>query len=117
MVEYTLVNLLTVLLAIGFLGYAYRVGQGQGEDLALFLVSVALGIGLFVAGLVPNAVFKSMAALLGIRLEAVAVLVVSNSVLFVVITFLFNRVGTLKADVSKLNEELSLLRQQVEEDD
>lgn len=117
MASYSLINALTLLLGIGFLANGYRLVRGGREDVSVFLVSAIIGGGLMVVALIPNSVFASTADVLGVRLEAVAVLVVSNLVLFVIATFLFDRIGKLKTKISRLNEELSLLRQQVEENE
>lgn len=117
MVEYSLINVLTLLLGAGLLANGYRLVRGGREDVSVFLVSAVIGIGLMIVAIVPGGVFASTADVLGVRLEAVAVLVVSNLVLFVIITFLFDRIGRLKSKISRLNEELSLLRQQVEENE
>lgn len=113
--DYSLVNLLTVLLGIAFLANGYYIVRSGREDLTVFLVSSAIGIGLILVAVTPTSVFGVIAKLLGIRLEAVAVLIVSNFVLFVVTTYLFSRIGRLKTNISKLNEEVSLLRQRVDD--
>ena len=62
----------------------------------------------------PNA-FQTVANVLGLELQARAILVVSNLVLFIVVTYLFNRIGKLYDQQSRLNEELSLLKNDLEE--
>lgn len=117
MVEYSLVNVVTLLLGAVLLAYGYRLVRGGREDVTVFVVSAVIGLGLIVVALLPSELYESAADLLGIRLEAAAVLVVSNLALFVIVTVLFDRIGKLKTKVSRLNEELSLLRQQVEENE
>lgn len=113
--DYSLVNAITVLLGLLFLGNGYYIVRSGREDLTVFLVSSAIGVGLILVGITPTSVFRLVARMLGIRLEAVAVLIVSNFALFVIVTYLFSRIGRLKTNVSKLNEEVSLLRRRVDE--
>lgn len=114
MVEYTAVNLATFLVGLGLLLNGYVIVRRGREDVALFVVSAVVGLGLIVVALAPD-VFQVVATLLGLELKARAILVVSNLTLFVVAIYLFNRVGRLYERVSRLNEELSLLRNVVEE--
>lgn len=114
MVEYTAVNLATFLVGVGLLLNGYVIVRRGREDVALFVVSAVVGLGLIVVALVPD-VFQVVATLLGLEWKARAILVVSNLTLFVVAIYLFNRVGRLYERVSRLNEELSLLRNEVEE--
>ena len=114
MVAYTAVNLATFLVGLGLLLNGYVIVRRGREDVALFLVSAVVGLGLIVVALVPD-IFQVVATLLGLELKARAILVVSNLTLFVVAIYLFNRIGRLYERVSRLNEELSLLRNEVEE--
>jgi len=109
MVEYTLVNLITLLVGIGFLVTGRHLVKEGREDIALFVMTTVVGAGLMLVALVPN-IFEFVAAILGLELKARAILVVSNLTLFALITYLFTRISTLHDRVSKLNEELSLLR-------
>lgn len=114
MVEYTAVNLATLLVGVGLLLNGYVIVRRGREDVALFVVSAVVGLGLIVVALVPD-VFEVVASLLGLELKARAILVVSNLTLFLVTIYLFNRIGRLYERVSRLNEELSLLKNEVEE--
>ena len=114
MVEYTAVNLATFLVGVGLLLNGYHIVRRGREDVALLVVSAVVGTGLIVVALFPD-VFQVVSALLGLELKARAILVVSNLTLFVVAIYLFNRIGRLYERVSKLNEELSLLRNAVDE--
>ena len=116
MVEYTAVNAVTFLVGIGLLLNGYALVKRGQEDLALFVLSTAVGVGVIVVAAVPN-VFEFVAALLGLELKARAILVIANLTLFVIVIYLFNRIGSLYERVSRLNEELSLLKNAVEERD
>jgi hypothetical protein len=84
------------------------------EDIALFLMSGSVGVGLMIVAVYPN-IFELIATIMGLKLKARAILVISNLTLFVIITYLFNRISQLYDKVSGLNEELSLLRTAVDE--
>lgn len=112
--DYTLVNLLTLLVGGAFLLNGYVIVKSERESLELFVMSLALGTGLIVVALVPN-VFELVANFLGLEWKARAILVISNLTLFVAVTYLFNRVGQMYDRLSRLNEELSLLRSELEE--
>ena len=112
--EYTLVNLMALVVGVAFLVNGdILVKQGR-EAIALFVVSLAIGGGLIFVAVFPN-VFQVVATLLGLELKARAILVISNLTLFVVATYLFNRIGKLYDRLSRLNEEVSLLRSELEE--
>jgi hypothetical protein len=114
MVTYTIVNAVTFLLGVLFLLSGYRLVKRGREDIALFVMSSAIGIGLIIVAVYPN-IFTFIAAILGLELKARAILVISNLTLFVIITYLFNRIGHLYDKISVLNEEMSLLRTTVNE--
>jgi hypothetical protein len=114
MADYTLVNLATFLVGLGLLFNGYYIVRRGREDIALFVLSAIVGLGLVFVALLPNA-FQTVANVLGLELQARAILVVSNLVLFVVVTYLFNRIGKLYDQQSRLNEELSLLKNDLEE--
>lgn len=111
--HFTLVNLIALLLGLGFLYNGYRIATRGREAIPLFLLSLVLGVGLvFVA--VFQDTFELVATVLGLEQKGRAILIVSNLTLFVVVTMLFSRISTLYSRLSRVNEELSLLRQQVE---
>ncbi|MFD1512196.1 DUF2304 domain-containing protein [Halomarina rubra] len=114
MAEYTVVNLVTLVIGLGLLFNGYYIVRRGREDIALFVLSAIVGLGLVFVALLPNA-FQSVATVLGLELQARAILVVSNLVLFVVVTYLFNRIGKLYDQQSRLNEEVSLLKNDLEE--
>jgi len=114
MIEYTSVNGITFLLGVLFLFSGYRMVKRGREDLALFLMSGAVGLGLMIVAIYPD-IFEFIATVMGLELKARAILVISNLTLFVIITYLFNRISQLYDKVSGLNEELSLLRTTVDE--
>jgi len=109
MAEYTLINLITFLIGVGFLGLGYRLVKRGREDVALFVVVAAVGIGLVTVALIPG-IFTIIARLLGLELKARAILVLSNLTLFVLTTYLLSKLSNLYTRVSRLNEELSLLQ-------
>lgn len=112
--DYTLVNAVTFGLGVLFLYNSYRLVRRGREDITLFTVSAVLGIGLIVVATFPG-LFQALATVLGLEFKARAILVVSNLTLFAVVMYLFNQVVQLRSNVSKLNEELSLLRKAFED--
>jgi hypothetical protein len=112
--EFTLVNAIAFAVGAAFLVNGFRLVKQGREAIAIFVVSLALGGGLIFVAIFPD-VFQVVATLLGLELKARAILVISNLTLFVVATYLFNRVGKLYDRLSRLNEEVSLLRSEVEE--
>lgn len=113
---FTLVHLLSLLVGALFLANGYYLVSRDREALALFAVSVLVGAGLIFVAVFPN-VFEVVASVLGLEWKARAMLVVANLTLFVVISYLVNRIGTLYDRVSRLNEEVSLLKNELEEAD
>jgi hypothetical protein len=111
---FTLVNAIVLAVGIAFLVNGYILVKQGREAIALFVVSLAVGSGLIFVAVFPN-IFEIIASLLGLELKARAILVVSNLTLFVVVTYLFNRIGTLYDRLSRLNEEVSLLRSELQE--
>lgn len=116
MVTINVVNALTFLIGVVFLYNGYRLTRQGREDLVLFLVSEIIGLGLIVVAIVPD-VFQYVATFLGLELKARAILVIANLTLFVLVTYLFTRIGRLHDNVSTLNEELSLLRSNIDDSD
>lgn len=107
LVEYSLINIITFGIGLVFLYNGYRIVKSGREDLIIFAMSGIVGIGLLVVAVFPN-LFSVVASVLGIEFKANAILIVSNLTLFVLVTYLFNRIGHLSENVSRLNEELSL---------
>ncbi|SEO91835.1 hypothetical protein SAMN05216388_102319 [Halorientalis persicus] len=112
--DFTLVNLLSLLVGALFLANGYYLVKEGREALALFVMSLFVGAGLMFVAVYPN-FFEMLATLLGLEWKARAILVVSNLVLFVIITYLINRIGKLYDRLSRLNEEVSLLKSELEE--
>jgi hypothetical protein len=113
--SFTLVNLVALLVGLGFLFNGYVIVRRGREDIALFVMSLVVGTGLIFVALFQNS-FQIVATVLGLELKARAILVMSNLTLFVVVTYLFNRIGKLYDRLSRVNEELSLLKQQLEDE-
>lgn len=111
--HFTLVNLIALLLGLGFLYNGYRIATRGREAIPLFLMSLVLGVGLIFVAVFQDT-FEFVATVLGLEQKGRAILIVSNLTLFVVVTMLFSRISTLYSRLSRVNEELSLLRQQVE---
>jgi len=111
---FTLINAIAVAIGIAFLVNGYVLVKRGREAVALFVVSVAIGGGLISVAVFPD-MFQVIARLLGQESQARAITVISNLTLFVVITYLFNRIGKLYDRLSRLNEEVSLLRSELEE--
>lgn len=61
--------------------------------------------------------FGVVGGVLGLELKGRAILVTSNLVLFVVAMYLLSKVGELTWKVSRLNEELSLARAEMEREE
>lgn len=112
--EYSLVHLVAFAIGVGFLFNGYVLVRSGREDLELFVMSVVVGGGLVFVAVYPDA-FDQVATLIGLELKARAILVVSNLTLFVLVTYLLNRIGRLYDRLSKLNEEVSLLRAELED--
>lgn len=116
MATYTVVNLVAFLVGVGLLLNGYLIVRRGREDVSLFVVSLVVGTGLIFVALFQDT-FELVAAVLGLELKGRAILVISNLTLFVVVTYLFNRIGTLYDRVSRLNEELSLVKAELADDD
>lgn len=116
MPPYTVVNLVAFLVGVGLLLNGYVIVRRGREDVSLFVVSLVVGTGLIFVALFQDR-FALVAAVLGLKLKGRAILVISNLTLFVVVTYLFNRIGTLYDRVSRLNEEVSLMKAELENDD
>jgi hypothetical protein len=116
MVQYTVVNLVAFLVGAVFLANGYYIVRRGREAIALFVMSLVVGGGLIFVALFPN-VFQVVATVLGLELKARAILVISNLTLFVLVTYLLNRIGKLYDRVSRLNEQVSLLRSEFEDGD
>jgi hypothetical protein len=112
--EYSLVHLVAFAIGVGFLFNGYVLVRSGREDLELFVMSMVVGGGLVFVAVYPDA-FDQVATLIGLELKARAILVVSNLTLFVLVTYLLNRIGRLYDRLSKLNEEVSLLRAELED--
>ena len=116
MFDYSLVNMVTLAVGLGLLFNSYSLIVQGREDIALVLLSFAVGLGLLVVAVFPGG-FEVIAPIIGLELKARAILVISNLTLFVVVVYLLNRTGGLQNRVSKLNEELSLLKHDIDERD
>lgn len=115
-VNYTVVNLITFGIGLAFLINGYRLLSQGREEVAVFLMSGLVGFGLILVALIPD-IFQQIAILLGLELKARAILVTSNLVLFILATYLLNRLSQLMAHISRLNEELTLLKAEREHRD
>lgn len=116
MPPYTLANFATLVVGFGLLFNGYSLLKQGREDIALVLLSFVVGIGLVVVAVFPDG-FQVIAPIIGLELKARAILVISNLTLFIVVVYLLNRTGGLQNKVSKLNEELSLLKHVIDEQD
>lgn len=110
--DYSLVNVVALLVGLLFLANGYFLVRKGREAVAVFVLSVAVGGGLVFVALFPNA-FDIVARVLGLELRARAILVISNLTLFLLATYLLNRIGRLYDRVSRLNERVSLLEREV----
>lgn len=114
--EFTLVNAVALLVGVVFLLNGYVIFKRGREDIALFVMSLIVGGGLIFVALFQD-FFDVIAGLLGLEFKGRAILVVANLTLFVIVTYLFNRIGKLYERLSRVNEELSLLKEQLEDQD
>lgn len=110
------IQIITFVVGAAFIYNGYRLVRSGREDITLFLMSGVIGIGLMTVAAVPN-IFEIIGTALGLEWKGRAILVVANLTLFVIITYLVNQIGRLHDHISKLNEEVSLLRNAVEEAD
>lgn len=108
-----IINVITFGVGVLFMLNGYYLVKKGKEDLVPFLITSSVGIGLIVVAISPD-IFDLISDFLGFEIKGRAILVVSNLTLFVIVIYLFNKVGGLKAKVSKLNEEMSLTKSQVE---
>jgi len=106
---YGAVNLIAGLLGAAVLGTGYVLVRSGREALGLFVLSVVVGAGLLFVAVFPDS-FEVVAAFLGLEFKTHAILVVANLVLFGLVTYLLYRVGRLYDRLSRLNEELGLVR-------
>ena len=113
---FSAINAITAVIGLVFLFNGYYLVRKGREDIAVFLMSGLIGLGLIVVAAFPT-LFDFIADILGIEFKTNAILIVASLTLFILVTFLFNRIGHLNKNISRLNEELSLLRNQVEEGD
>lgn len=116
MAAFTVVNVVAILVGIGFLATGFYLVREGREAIVLFVMSLVVGCGLIAVGIYPN-LFAVIATLLGLEWKARAILVVSNLTLFVLVTYLLYRIGILYDKVSRLNEQVSLLRSELEDID
>jgi hypothetical protein len=116
MVDYDLVNIVTFLVGCGLLFNGYTLLKQGREDIVLVVLSLMVGLGLLVVAVYPDG-FQVIAPIIGLELKARAMLIISNLTLFIVVIYLLNRTGGLQNKVSKLNEELSLLKHDIDKHD
>lgn len=110
------VNIVTFVVGFGLLFNSYSLLVQGREDIALVLLSFVVGIGLIVVAVFPGG-FGIIAPIIGLEIKTRAMLIISNLTLFVVVVYLLNRTGGLQNEVSKLNEEMSLLKHDIDERD
>lgn len=108
MAEYTVVNLIALVVGVVLVANGYFLVRRGREAVALFVTSLLAGGGLIFVALFPNS-FQVVATVLGLELKARAMLVIAILALFVLVTYLLNRIGQLYDRVSRLNERISLL--------
>lgn len=114
MVEYTIINAVTALIGVVFLVNGYKLVKVGREDILQFVASGIVGTGLLIVAAFPG-LFDYIAALIGVEIKTNAMLIVATLTLFLLSMYLINRTGRLYEDISRLNEEMSLLRNRVEE--
>ena len=114
MAEYTVVNLVAGVVGMGFLGTGYVLVRREREALGLFALSVVVGAGLLFVAVTPDS-FDYIATFLGLEFKTHAILVVANLVLFALVTYLLYRIGRLYDRLSRINEEVGLLKAEFED--
>jgi hypothetical protein len=114
MVEYTILNAVTLIVGTAFLWNGYRIVRQGREAVLLFGMSALVGCALIIVALFPP-VFTSLIGGLGVDAGR-GILVFSNLGLFVLVTYLFHRIGQLYDSISRLNEEVSLLKTEVDQE-
>lgn len=112
---FDVVNAVTLVLGSVFLFTSYNILTKGTEDLPLFILSGSIGMGLLAVAVFPD-MFDRIGTVIGLEYKGRAILVVSNLTLFVVVTYLFNLIGRQQHKLSRLNEDLSLLKLGIEED-
>lgn len=114
MVEYTIINAVTALIGLVFVLNGYNLVRQGREDILQFVTSGIVGVGLLIVAAFPQ-LFDFIAAIIGVEIKTNAILIVATLTLFLLSMYLINRTGRLYDDVSKLNEEMSLLRSRIED--
>jgi hypothetical protein len=116
MIDYTILNLVTFLVGLIFLLNGYQIVRKGREAIVLFVMSALIGFSLVIVAIYPSA-FTVLIASLGVDVPGRGLLVLSNLSLFVLVMYLFHRIGDQYESISRLNEELSLLKARLDEDE
>lgn len=107
------VNILGIVVGAYFIYRAYTLVKAEEEDVLNFLIWLVIGSGLVVAGSVP-AVFNFIMDILGMQRRAYAMFSVGIFVAYLLLFRLSYNLRSLKRDISKLNEDISLLKERID---
>lgn len=107
------VNILGIIVGAYFIYRAYTLVRDKEEDVLNFVVWLFVGSGLVVAGSVP-AVFNFIMDILGMEQRAYAMFSVGIFVAYLLLFRFSYSLRSLERDISKLNEDISLLREELD---
>lgn len=103
------VSVLGMVVGILFLIRSWLLIRAKREDLVSLLVWVVIGLGLVVASAVPS-VFDYVIGILGMETRAYAMFLVAFLIAYVLLFRLYRAQREMSEEISRLNEELALVR-------
>ncbi len=104
-----LVNVVGLAVGLYFLVQSYRLVRRREEDVFSFLIWLIVGTALVVVSLFPG-VADYVMTLLGMEMRAYTIFTLGILLAYVLMFQLFRLIWRLNRSLSKLNEELSLLK-------
>lgn len=104
-----LVNVVGLAVGLYFLVQSYRLVRRREEDVFSFLIWLIVGTALVVVSLLPS-VADYVMTLLGMEMRAYTIFTLGILLAYVLMFQLFRLIWRLNRSISKLNEELSLLK-------
>ena len=109
-----IINILGILMGTFFLGRSLLLVRAKREDLPSLLIWITIGVGLLVASVVPS-VFDWVIDVLGMETRAYAMFLASFFVAYLLLFRLYRVQRERSIEISRLNEELALVRGLLEE--
>ena len=103
------INILGILVGIYLLLRSYLLIKRKEEDLLNLFIWVFIGTGLIITGLFPS-VFDYIMSLLGMETRAYTMFVIAILLAYLLLFRIFQAIRRLDSAISKLNEEVSILR-------